>query len=306
MKRRILDAHSHIGMDKFFKFQGSIDEYIQECKKIGVTDSLLMSTPCPVIISGESKVTPLIWNFEDGQFKCYKEKNGEVMEVQKNPYNLVNEILKSTLSKMKNCGINLHCIPLVHPKYDTDNYLEMLLMDNPVAIKMHGISAAFSPYDVSDRFWNIIRKYDVPIIIHTDYDNTQNDTPLCKLRNANTPLEWINVLKKQNVRALLTHGVRLCSDSMKLINGNNNFVIGIGPDSLIASEKERLYKNSSYLETLFEGVSIDQLVFDIDYPWNVKNDRLDFNSIDRIKKIITNADELDKILYYNAQKFFHL
>ena len=53
-------------------------------------------------------------------------------------------------------------------------------------------------------------------------------------------------------------------------------------------------------------VDIEKLVFDIDYPWNVSNNHLDFNSISRIKEQGLSDNDLDKILYQNAIKFFNI
>ena len=307
MKKRIVDAHSHIGNDRFFRFQGNILEYVEECKKIGITDSLLMSTPCPVIFSNGKKIVPLIWEYNGQSFNYYQEViNEKKMPAQENPYYLTNMILQSSIKQVDDENIRLYFVPLVHPIYDTQEYLEMLFKDKPIAIKMHGISAAFSPYDISNEFWNLLRKYDIPIIVHTDYDNTEGDTALAKLRNMNCPLDWIKVLSNQGVRALLTHGVRLCEESCRIVNQSNDFIVGIGPDSLIASEKERLYKEGDYLKTLISMIDTEKLVFDIDYPWNVSNNHLDFNSINRIKEQGLSDNDLDKILYQNAIKFFEI
>ena len=53
-------------------------------------------------------------------------------------------------------------------------------------------------------------------------------------------------------------------------------------------------------------VNIDKLVFDIDYPWNVKDDNLDFHSIMRIKNLKLSENDLDKILFENAISFFNI
>lgn len=307
MKKRIIDAHSHIGVDRFFRFQGKLQEYIEECKKIGVTDSLLMPTPCPIIYCNDKSIIPLVWEYTNQHFSFYQEEiGGKRTAVNNNPYCLANKLLQSSINQMKNIGVNLSFVPLVHPKYDTIEYLDMLLQDRPIAIKLHGISSAFSPYDVSNEFWNIIRKYDIPIIVHTDYDNTDSNTPLTKLRNLNCPLDWIKVLTSQHIRALLTHGVRLFEESFRLINESDNFIVGIGPDSLISSERDRLYIDKDYLKTLFSMVDIDKLVFDIDYPWNVKDNHLDFNSISRIKGLDLSDSDLNKVLCQNAIKFFNI
>lgn len=306
MKKRIIDSHSHIGIDRFFRFKGNIQEYVKECQEIGVTDSLLMSTPCPVISYDDKTIIPLIWEYKNKHFSYYQEENGQRREVKQNPYELANTLLQVSINHVKNSEINLKFIPLVHPKYDTIQYLNEILSKKPPAIKLHGIAAAFSPYEISNEFWSILRKYNMPVIVHTDYDNTNNDTPLTMLRNLNTPLDWIKVLEEQHIRALLTHGVRLCEESCKQINESDNFIVGIGPDSLIASEKERLYQNSDYLKKIFSMVDIHKLVFDIDYPWNVKEGQLDFNAINRINHLGLCEYDLEKVLSQNAIEFFYL
>lgn len=307
MKKRIIDSHSHIGVDYFFKFPGILTEYLTKASQIGITDSLLMPTPCPVITKNGKEIVPLIWNYENKLFNFYqKEFKGNQTAVRENPYLLANNLLESEISKVNKGSIRLHFVPLVHPIFDTIEYLDSLLKQKPVAIKLHGISSAFSPYDIGNNFWNIVRKYNIPIIVHTDYDNTGSETPLVKLRNLNQPLDWIKVFKINNVKALLTHGVRLCPESAKIVNQSNNFVVGIGPDSLIAHEKERLYSDGIYLDELFSMINIDKLVFDIDYPWNIKNDSLDFNSVKRIKNLSISESDLDRVLFENSASFFNL
>ena len=60
----------------------------------------------------------------------------------------------------------------------------------------------------------------------------------------------------------------------------------------------------NYLDFCFSKFSIDKLIFDIDYPWNIKNlndFRYDWNSIDRIEEKI-GFYEKEKVLSKNIKK----
>ena len=319
MKKRIIDAHSHIGVDAFYPFSGDINEYVKKADKMGITDSLIMSVPSPVLNIGNRYINQLLWKYQEGsnQFKYQFLNISDYISnpsLQIHPYALSNFITQLTLNEC-NTDINLHFIPLVHPTLDSEEYLIKLLEQKPIALKIHGIASGIIPEQISNEFWKIIQKYNVPIIVHTDFDDTGNTSPIFILRNGNTAIRWINVFEHFNIRAFLTHGVRLCKESIKRVNNSNLFVVGIGPDSLISIEPNRLMRNTNYLETLFENLSIDKLCLDLDYPWNVNkpisvlnnpSTDLDFNIINRIEALKISPIDLDKVLYFNAAKFFNI
>ncbi|MBR3898521.1 MAG: amidohydrolase family protein [Bacilli bacterium] len=310
---KIIDSHSHIGKDNAWDIQGNLKEYVKKAKEIGITESLIMPVPMPKIGIGNSEVTPIM-------LATYGEENYIVTGVEdqyglrpnlvsNNPYKYVNERLYRNIKNI--ADIKLHFIPLVNAIFDTPEYLERIIDKyHPIAFKIHGYSSIISPREIKDDFWNIIKKYDIPLIIHTDCDINENDSSLdWYYRNENAPLIWIRILDKNRIKGYLTHGVRLCDKSFEIVNNNPNFVVGLGPDALLSSCKDRMYSEEKYLETLFDKLEIDKICFDIDYPWNVSaydSKTLDWNSIERIKKLKLSKEELEKVLSKNSQSFFKI
>ena len=322
MIERIIDAHSHIGNDSFHPFVGEIYEYAKYAAAIGVTDSLLMPPPSPKIIINK-EIINFLWRYDFNKheflFNYIEAEYLKDSNVFPTPYLLANSIIKKNIL---NCtsAIHFHFVPLVHPIFDSPQYIERLLTEKPKAIKVHGIAAGMSPEELPTHFVQLVKKYDVPIIVHTDYDSNQVSDHTSKawvlnyLRNANSPINWITFAIKMGIRLYLTHGVRLDEESMRYVNLADLFVVGIGPDSLIQNEPDRLYNPASnYLKMLCNNVSVDRLCFDLDYPWNVnkpiskltdKKADLDFDGIKRLQSLGFSQNEMDKILWKNAARFF--
>lgn len=324
MIRRIVDSHSHIGKDSFHPFVGDINEYAEKATTIGVTDSLLMPTPSPKILVNK-QVINLLWKYDFDKHEFVFDYLGTKYSLNSNvcfaPYALANLLTKKDIM---NCptAINFHFVPLVHPIFDSIQYIDQLLDTKPRAIKIHGIASGLSPENIPVDFANLVKEYDIPIIVHTDYDSAQVESPISNawtlnyLRNANTPSNWIKFATKMGIRLYLTHGVRLDSDSIRLVNSTDLFVVGIGPDSLIRIEPSRLYNSTfDYLKELCDQVSINKLCFDLDYPWNVNKPiseltnqsiDLDFGGVQRLQALGLSQNELDNILWKNAVRFFKI
>ena len=315
LKQRIIDSHSHIGIDNTWNLAGSLSEYISKASKIGITESFLMPVPMPIIGIGRYKVIPIAIG-SDGEndyivqgVENQKEIRG--IPVAQNPYQYANAILYQKIVTYKEADIKLHFVPLIHPLFDTIEYLEQLIIFyEPVALKLHGYSSIISPKEISYEFWKLIHFYDIPLIIHTDCDTSDSELTIDTFyRNENSPLNWIQILERYSIRAYLTHGVRLCKESCKIVNNSSNFVVGIGPDALLSNCKDRMYSDKPYLETLFSSIDISKLCFDLDYPWNVvsyDNHELEWDSLDRIKALGLTDFELKQVLHENSKTFFNL
>ena len=315
LKQRIIDCHSHIGTDNAWEKTGSLLEYIRIAKSQGITESLLMPVPMPIISIGQYRVTPIMIGTDgENDYIVQGVENSSIgygIPIAQNPYKYANLLLYQSIDACKNAGIKLHFIPLIHPVFDTIEYLELLLISfNPIALKVHGYSSLISPYEISNEFWELIHYYNIPLIIHTDCDTSGNDNSIdTYLRNENSPLNWLHLLQKYSIRAYLTHGVRLCEESCKIINESSNLVVGLGPDGLLSTCKGRMYSDKPYLETLFSKVNKNKICFDLDYPWNVdsyENPEFDWDSLNRIKALGLTDSELEKVLYENAKNFFNL
>lgn len=308
LRQRIIDAHSHIGVDRFWKVPADLSEYITYAKQIGITDSILMPTTCPVLTRGHEEVTQALWEYTNTGFSYYKETIGKNKEpIYQNPFKVANQLLYQTIMGHCNEDINLYFVPIIHPALDTVEYIEQLITRyKPIALKIHGIATGISPKNIDSAFWDIIKKFNIPLIVHTDIDMTDKDTPIKILRNLNSPLEWIQVLQENNIRAYLAHGVRLCPDSCKIVNESNNFLVGIGPDALITKEKERLFSKEPYLLKLFSSIDLGKICFDLDYSWNVSDGVLEWNSLKRVRTLGLTDSELEKVLCNNARDFYGL
>lgn len=230
----------------------------------------------------------------------------ERLERPINPYKKINYILKKQIQNNK-FDIKLHFAPLIHILFDQPEYIESLLNDNPIALKIHGIGSGTHPERVNHDILKLIREYNKPLIIHTDYNKYDNTSNLGFMSKANSPIAWISLLMKYEIRTVLTHGVRLCKESMNIINSEQLFAIGVGPDFLLNTERNRLYYDKNYLETLLNLADHNKLLFDLDYPWNItvrEENSLDQGSLKRIENIVNDKGILDKIVYENAVKFF--
>ncbi len=314
-KRSIIDSHSHIGFDYTWSIPGTLEEYVRKARKLGICESLLMPVPMPILKLGSCEVIPImLGTYEEESFVVqgvYDSHGLRPIPLSDNPYRYVNELLYQNIFHFHDCGIDLHFVPLIHPLFDTNDYLdEVIEKYHPVAIKIHGYSSLFSPLEISPDFFRIIQQYDIPIIIHTDCDiDTDSDSLDTYLRNENSPLNWIKVLEPYSIRTYLTHGARLCEKSSTIINENPNFVVGLGPDLLLSNCQDRLYSDDEYLKTLFSRIDSNKICFDLDYPWNVcsyDQNSLDWNSLERIETLGLTEEEKEKVYSKNSKAFFHL
>lgn len=310
----IIDCHSHFGND-YYCGNVELEDYIKYCKVLGISLAFLMPTPWPKYFDDDGKeVTSLIWEHMDYKTKIYYSIfNGKKEQIYKNPYKQVN-LKYFDLIKNNNSNIRLEYIPLVHGVLDTPDYLYELL-DNikPKAIKMHGFASGFSPEEIKPEICEILRYFDLPIILHTSVYNYNYgygyDTKYW--RNECHPNRWVKFLKANNLKGVLNHGACLNDDSLLEVNRNDNLMIGIGPDLDISRDffkvdiDKKTYNNIGYLKLLKKKVLTCKLLFDVDFNWNIDNGQLDYLQIERFSKI-WNESELDSILYGNAIKYYKL
>lgn len=325
MIKDIIDGHSHIAYENEFEIVGKnimmplisdIQKYNEIALKNGIKTVLFSPCTSPIITNKNKNISTIynLWKYENNKFIYFCEviEKGKIIQKDmiKNPYYEVNKKLKKYLESLKT-GLVTHYIPAINLYFDTPEYLEELISQKPLGLKIHGISTGL--YDLNKiniELLNIISHSDIPLVIHTDYSSKSN-TPIDILYQANEPRKWINILLKNNIRAYLTHGCRLDKESAKIINDNKNqFLVGIGPDILLNNEPERLTENSdNYLKDLFKIFNIDFLSFDVDYNWNY-TDRIsytyDCEQLSRIKEIISDESDLKKVLKNNSKSFFKL
>lgn len=306
LREEIIDAHSHIGID--YKFGISkLEEYVEYCKNNGITEANVMPQPNPAYVINGKIVPCMTWEYENGRikYKTYDSKN-------RNPYKYINYYYYQQCKKIDTMDINF--IPLIHPILDDIKYVEELIKYiNPVAIKLHGIGSGISPNDISSEFIEIFKKYNLPIITHVECDTRENvDYPEGKkyIKKVNNALDWAKFLTRNKLRGLLTHGLALDEKAIELVKNNKDIMIGIGPDLLISNQSYRINRanvNEGYLQLLKQNIPITQLVFDIDYNWNIdpNTNKIDNEAIKRIKQIWKNKKEQKKIFCENIREFYH-
>ncbi len=312
----IIDAHSHIGRDFYFG-ESKIEDYDKFCVKNNIDVGFLMPMPWPVYSKNGTDICSLLWeheNYEKINYYKFYLKNNEKDTIIYNPYEEINKFYYEKLQNY-NSKTKVKFIPLVHGKLDNPYYLEnMIRKTKPVAIKFHGFSGGFFTDDIKEDIIDIIKFYDIPIIIHTSVykynDGYGVDTKY--FRNKCSPKNWYEFLKSNNLKGVLNHGACLDEEIIKKVNSNKNIMIGIGPDYDIASDpykvltEKKLYLDVGYLNLLKNMIDPEKLLFDVDYNWNFgNNNELDNDSIKRIRKTWNYLDS-ENILGKNAKAFYRL
>ena len=303
---KIIDAHSHIGYD--YKFGNSkLNEYIAFCKRNGITIGNLMPQPNPAYTINGKKVPCVMWEYNNGKvlYDTYNHKN-------ENPYKYLNYYYYYQCRKIKDFTINF--IPLVHPILDRIEYLEeMITVMKPNAIKLHGIGGGFGPKDIPQKFIDFVKKYDIPIVTHIECDtrkNTNYSEQKKYIKSINNAYDWARFLVDNKISGILTHGLALDERAINLVRDNPNIMIGIGPDLLISNQPHRLKirdDSNLYLQILKERIPVSQIVFDVDYNWNInpKNNEIDNNSIRRVLSVWNKKEEQEKIFSQNVQRLYN-
>lgn len=316
-----IDSHSHIcfetdkfivGSNYMWDIVPTLDKYQKLASKNNIGITLFSPCTSPEIINKDSKEVErfIVWNYINGKYKYYHEfcdSNGKIykLPLENNPYEIINYKINEYLQDYS----DYYFVPAINLMFDTQEYISDLIMKGVPAFKCHGISVGLDSFDKIDkRLLKLLSKYDIPLVIHTDY--SRNDrSPIEKLYRTNSPLEWIKLLRKYDIRGYLVHGCRLsieCANILEKCKGQ--FMAGISPDLLLNNEQERLFINTDdYLKSLLDMYSDDVLCFDIDYGWNVekRNSReIDMNQLERISKLFTNDVQKQKILRKNSENFF--
>lgn len=302
--KEIIDCHSHIGRDMYWKNLGSLDEYQRETQKKGVTESFIMSVPSPIYIEGNKKITLLKYKHYGQEIKYFKlEEDLKTKEIKKisvrnncNPYKRANDELYNACKN----DLSLNYVPLIHPLfYSIDDFCEHIKRGARI-FKIHGIACGVTPSMISEEFFKIIEYLKVFLLIHTDYSDVEN---ICHYNDAN---HWLNVLSKYDIKVYFAHAVRLIQRAIDEVNCDDRYIIGLGPDKIINDASTPMaIKNGNYLEYCLNVFDINKIVFDIDYPWNIVggNDySLDWYSVDRVKKILS-ENEQEKVFCKNIKNF---
>lgn len=314
----VIDAHSHVGKDYYFGGT-TLESYDDFCVKNNINVGLLMPMPWPVFEGDDKEVCSLVWEHQDYKlikyFKLVKQ-GGEIVKKQvvSNPYKNVNEYYYNLIKDTKT-STNIRFVPLIHGVLDEPSYVEdFIKVTNPVALKFHGFSSGFFKDDVNPELVEVIKYYDVPIILHTsvyNYDDGYGlDTKFW--RNKCSPDAWLTFLLENELKGILNHGACLDEKTINLVNKSDNIMIGIGPDLDISLDPYKVltpkkeYLTLGYLNILKTLVNPEKLVFDLDFNWNTDNfGNIDYGSVNRVINTWSYSDS-EKILYENAKHFYKI
>lgn len=304
-KIHIIDSHSHFGEDSFWPNQGYIDEYMKETEPHNVKETFAMSVPCPVIYKEDGSKNILSYYKINGQeINHYRvnEKNGIKTYTKNifgvNPYKEANDYIYSLCSQ--NNDIKFNYVPLIHPYYYSIDDFSEHIKRGAKLFKIHGVACGVIPQKINPEFFKILEFLQIPLIIHTDFSEEEN------ILFYNNTINWLNCLKKYNIKVYFAHAARLSEKSIDIINNDTRYVVGIGPDTLLNIDGYNEHNTNDFLRYCFSRFDIDKLIFDIDYPWNIKgtnNYAYDWDTIIRMEKLNLSFEEKEKVLSKNIKKF---
>lgn len=310
----VVDGHSHIGNEKFSK-RGEItlDAYLDYAKKVGIDIGLIMPVPCPIIPEDcglhIGKVL-LTWKYDEDLKKHIDMSEEQILIKRglKNPYKEINSYYYKKVNSYDD-DVKLLFVPIIHPRLDTPEYLEELIKEtDPVAVKIHSVGTLSLPENMTQKYTEVLQKYDIPVIVHTDFNNGKFDSNIglheaVEKADAN---KWFEYFENNQIRGTLNHGAALNLDVFEKINKSKFVKIGIEPSIYFGGEYGRLnidkdiYDKLGFLGVIKEYLDPSKVIFDVDYDYNqLYEGGLDYNTIKRIKDM-WNSEDQEKVLFKNA------
>ena len=296
MKPFVIDAHSHVGKD-IFHGNSEIDKYITFAKKSGIDVALIMGVPSPCTNLHDINSRTMYWKYSNNKMNYYGEQN---------PYLKINYNLNELLKKRSSKDLQLLFIQMFHPILDDINqFRKMIEITDPVALKIHGIGSGIGPDDINTEFIKIIKKYELPITVHTDCDFGEGSIAMNYIRNKNCAKEWAKFFLKNEIFGVLNHGASLDKETFNMVNKSELLKVAIGPDRVACIDKNRLYVDclqnyKNYLFYIKENLDISKIIYDADYNWNqIDNDSEDYESVQRILEVFPKINEYEKVLSKN-------
>ncbi|HBP51330.1 MAG: hypothetical protein US68_C0007G0032 [Candidatus Shapirobacteria bacterium GW2011_GWE1_38_10] len=323
---RKIDAHSHFGKS-YFGPDSIPQDYLNNARSLNIIASVISPAPTPEIKNNELIFRPCIWKPRESpnqvQYVSQEENTltGETIEnsVQRNPYFETNEKLINFVRETNyiSSSPRLMVMPTYHPLLD-DLKKFTLLLDQPevVAIKIHGIATFTGPESISRQAVKEIQRRQLPVVVHTDMYKGEITNQLDFAREMNHPRKWARWSIENSIPILLTHGARLDIETMKIIRNKKNIFVGCSPDLYLFEERTHslAVPTNNFLSDLFNLTCPEQLVFDIDFGWNLKNTKTGFEKDwDMDKRIELNAKnkkiirrDLENIYFNNASNFYKI
>ena len=332
----VIDPHVHSGEDVFGPdsktvVNSDLNVYVKNAEKLRIKKIIVIPEPTHRLRLRNGIIEEsCIWEVKEDntekqhiEFKrLLKRDDSTRTELNpKNPYININRfVLNDIKSRNKASGVpKMFFAPLLHPRLDSEpNIVEFINDDQTKAIKIHGPSTYSSPSNIPKWAINLSRKYDLPFIIHTDsiYElETASSSAMKLILEKNISSKWARWANENNVCAYLAHGIGLDKETAKIVNNNENLIVGIGPDAVINSEitGQNKDRKSTYIETLFNIVYPERVVFSTDFAWNWKSsdkNTLDWKTKKRLSKFfIENGYDFNtvfNILYNTSDQFFNM
>ncbi len=314
----IIDAHLHLGEDIFRKktskaYEAKLQDLIVSKERTDVEMMAVMPMPsvdgfvCPNTNSSMhlyGKGFPEVKNVN-------AQNNDTIYEIfcpvckerwkSKNPYGESNEWLLRTVEK---CDF---IIPGIIVRLDDPNTSKVILNAKETHdikfVKLYPLLSDISPLmcvESNPQILDILRKYDIPVIIHTD------KTPL----NAN-PINCME-FSRYNIKTLLAHGARGHIETLKEIDKNPNLWVDISPLSSLSAHSDRMFDIKStdtekLLQEIISYAGIDKVIAGTDWPWGGNWNGVE-GYLEEWKIIFKSLREyqMEKVLHDNAIKFFGL
>ena len=305
----VIDAHSHFGNDKFWVHEGDVDYYVQKAKEHGIGATLAMPVPSPVFKEGDREETLSYYEVENGEIKHYHVEKRPDKEIWiphlqgTNPYKKANDAIYKMCQERKD--FQFEYVPLLHPNYYSEEDIAENVQRGANIFKIHGIACGIDPQEIDPEFFHLLEKYRAKLIIHTDYSSKDD------LASRNSAMNWIKVLEKYHIKAYLAHAARLDPEAIDIINHDYRFIVGLGPDRYLGNCGLNYQRPDDILQTIFDSFEPSKVVFDIDYPWNIRGINreiknidlgMDWRTVERLDKYL-GPEEKEKVLKRNIINF---
>ena len=282
MSNLVIDSHSHVGKD-IFHGESTIEGYIDFAKKSHINVGIIMGVPSPCIDLKDPSTRFMYWKFNGINMEFYGKKN---------PFSEMNYKLNELLKEKSSDALQLLFVPTFHPILDEiEQFEKMLVITDPVAIKIHGIGSGVGPNDISQDYIELIKKYELPVIVHVDCDFGKGSQSMQCVRNINRAILWAKFFERNKIKGILNHGASLDLDTFQLVNNSDYLRIALGPDKIACIDNNRLFFDcqsdyKEYLRFLKKHLDTSKILYDADYNWNrMEGQEDDYESVERVKEI---------------------
>ena len=300
MSNLVIDSHSHVGKD-IFHGESTIEEYIDFAKKSHINVGIIMGVPSPCIDLKDPSTRFMYWKFNGINMEFYGKKN---------PFSEMNYKLNELLKEKSSVALQLLFVPTFHPILDEiEQFEKMLVITDPVAIKIHGIGSGVGPNDISQDYIELIKKYELPVIVHVDCDFGKGSQSMQYVRNINRAILWAKFFERNKIKGILNHGASLDLDTFELVNNSDYLKIALGPDKIACIDNNRLFFDcqsdyKEYLRFLKKHLDTSKILYDADYNWNrMEGQEDDYESVERVKEIFGTGSDAADILSNNLLDF---